>query len=157
MKRQSIMLGNGINRCMIKDISWGDLFSDIANKYSVELNINISFPMQFETVINQIPMNDRKQSKTTYKSVKKEIVEKLNKATPSDKTLHKLFAQAADTIITTNYNHFIEKSLDDSFTPQKAYGDKFNLNNYIEVNNKKIYHIHGSLNYRTPIEYRMFS
>lgn len=45
MKQQSIMLGNGINRCVVSNISWSDLLSDIAKDYGVNLNVNISFPM----------------------------------------------------------------------------------------------------------------
>ncbi len=51
MKRQSVMLGNGINRCVLSNISWGDLLSDIAQDHEIDLNPNISFPMQFENIM----------------------------------------------------------------------------------------------------------
>ncbi len=37
MKRQSVMLGNGINRCVLSNISWGDLLSDIAQVHEIDL------------------------------------------------------------------------------------------------------------------------
>ena len=151
MKRQSVMLGNGINRCVLSNISWGDLLSDIAQVHEIDLNPNISFPMQFENIINQILAKENNPSDSVYAEIKKHIVDRLRGATLSDNTPHRLLAQEAAAIITTNYDYLIEGSLDDCFSSAKIpftskdKNNKYNINNYITVANKKIYHIHGDL------------
>lgn len=151
MKRQSVMLGNGINRCVLSNISWGDLLSEIAQDHEIDLNSNISFPMQFENIINQILAKENNPSDNVYDEIKKHIIGRLRGATLSDDTLHRLLSQEADAIITTNYDYLIEESLDDSFSSAKIpvtskdTNNKYNINNYITVSNKKIYHVHGDL------------
>lgn len=151
MKRQRVMLGNGINRCVLSNISWGDLLADIAQVHEIDLNPNISFPMQFENIINQILAKENNPSDNVYAEIKKHIIDRLRGATLSDNTPHRLLAQEAATIITTNYDYLIEGSLDDCFSSAKIpftskdTNNKYNINNYITVANKKIYHIHGDL------------
>lgn len=151
MKRQSVTLGNGINRCVLSNISWGDLLSDIAQVHEIGLNPNISFPMQFENIINQILAKENNPSDNVYDEIKKHIIDRLRGATLLDNTPHRLLAQEAAAIITTNYDYLIEESLDDCFSSAKIpftskdTNNKYNINNYITVANKKIYHIHGDL------------
>lgn len=151
MKRQSIMLGNGINRCMLSNISWEDLLVDIACDYGVALNTKISFPMQFENMINQILAKESKPSDNLYTEIKMRIIDRLKGAELSKNAPHNVLAQNADVIITTNYDFLIEKSLDTMFSPAKVLstakdaGNKYNINNYVVVADKPIFHIHGDL------------
>ncbi len=155
--KQSIMLGNGVNRCMFSNISWGDLLDDIAKDYkNVKLNKNISFPMQFENLINQILDNEDDPSDDLYNEIKRRIIERLKEAEaelPEEKlTLHKSFAQSADAIITTNYDFLIEKSLDEVILfPKGSKNNKYNINNFVKVAGKNVYHIHGDLQHVNSI------
>lgn len=107
--------------------------------------------MQFENIINQILAKENNPSDSVYAEIKKHIVDRLRGATLSDNTPHRLLAQEAAAIITTNYDYLIEGSLDDCFSSAKIpftskdKNNKYNINNYITVANKKIYHIHGDL------------
>ena len=145
MKRQSVMLGNGINRCVLSNISWGDLLSDIAQVHEIDLNPNISFPMQFENIINQILAKENNPSDNVYAEIKKYIIDRLRGATLSDNTPHRLLAQEAAAIITTNYDYLIEGGLDDCFSSAKIpftskdTNNKYNINNRMQWLNKYIY------------------
>lgn len=147
-----IMLGNGINRCIFSNVSWEDLLSTIASKYDVELNENISFPMQFEAIVNQILMKDSALvEKDMYTTIKQEMISTLQSALLPPIAPHKEFVKVSDTIITTNYDYLIESSIDDNFSSDKIpkhikdYNNKYNLKNSISVLGKEVFHIHGDL------------
>lgn len=145
------MLGNGINRCILSKVSWGDLLSTIANKYNVPLNKDISFPMQFETLVNQILKYSRNSIDDAYTNVKQEIISLLKIATLPAQAPHRALAGMADSIITTNYDFLIEYSIDKNFSVDdfsansKVSNNKYNLRNAILTSGKEVFHIHGDL------------
>lgn len=149
--KKSIMLGNGINRCILSKVSWGDLLSTIANKYNVPLNKDISFPMQFETLVNQILKYSRNSIDDAYTNVKQEIISLLKIATLPAQAPHRALAGMADSIITTNYDFLIEYSIDKNFSVDdfsansKVSNNKYNLRNAILTSGKEVFHIHGDL------------
>lgn len=149
--KKCIMLGNGINRCILSNVSWGDLLSTIANRYNVQLNKNISFPMQFETLVNQILKDSKNSIDDAYTNVKQEIISLLKVATLPTQAPHRALAEMADSIITTNYDYLIEYSLDKNFSvddipnSSKDSNNKYNLRNSISASEKEVFHIHGDL------------
>ena len=146
-----VMLGNGINRCIFSNVSWGDILLIIANNYNVKLNKNISFPMQFETLVNQILQCNKNITRDAYTEIKGKIIELLNNVNLPANAPHKKLVGIADSIITTNYDFLIECSIDDSFSVDnlpvyaKDINNKYNLRNSIKVSGKEVFHIHGDL------------
>ena len=149
--RKTILLGNGINRCILSKVSWGDLLSTIATKYNVEINQNISFPMQFETLVNQVLINSKTAIDDAYTEIKEEIITLLKAATLPNNAPHKALTDNADSIITTNYDFLIEQSIDKNFSIEnipiksKDGNNKYNLRNSILVSEKEVFHIHGDM------------
>lgn len=149
--KKTILLGNGINRCILSNVSWGDLLSTIATKYNVEINQNISFPMQFETLVNQVLMNSKIAKDDAYTEIKQEIISLLKTATLPINAPHKALTDNADSIITTNYDFLIEQSIDKYFSIKnipvrsKDGNNKYNLRNSIFVSEKEVFHIHGDM------------
>lgn len=150
--KTSVLLGNGINRCVLQNICCADMLSQIAKKYDVELNENISFPMQFETLANQILMKYKNYHSDVYTELKEEIIVSLKKGVLlPDRAPHKALIKKSDSIITTNYDFFIERSIDADFDEMavpnysKNSNNRYNLKNSISVSGKKIYHIHGDI------------
>ena len=101
--KKCIMLGNGINRCMITNISWGDLLNNVAKENGIKLNPNISFPMQFENLANQILDQKSNPSDIVYMEIKNNIITQLEAAALSPNSTHKVLTEKADSILTTNY------------------------------------------------------
>lgn len=149
--KKIIMLGNGINRCIFSNISWGDLLSTIANKYDVKLNQNISFPMQFETIVNQISSSSKITIDDVHTRIKQEIISLLKVATLPIQAPHRALAETAHSVITTNYDYLIEHSIDRDFSiddipkHSKDSNNKYNLKNSILAGGKEVFHIHGDL------------
>lgn len=147
----SILLGNGINRSVISNISWNDLLKSIAKEYNVVLNENLSFPMQFETIVNQILKSNSGYSEDIYYKIKSKIAETLLNANLNNDLLQKKFTDNVSTIITTNYDYLIEKSIDNNFNVNdynkhtKNHNNRYNINNSLKVNGKEIFHIHGDV------------
>lgn len=149
--KKTILLGNGINRCILSNVSWGDLLSTIATKYNVEINQNISFPMQFETLVNQVLMNSKIAKDDAYTEIKQEIISLLKTASLPSNAPHKALTDNADSIITTNYDFLIEQSIDKNFSIEnipvrsKDGNNKYNLRNSVLVSEKEVFHIHGDM------------
>lgn len=149
--RKTILLGNGINRCILSNVSWGDLLSTIATKYNIEINQNISFPMQFETLVNQVLINSKTAIDDAYTEIKQEIISLLKSAALPNNAPHKALTDNADSIITTNYDFLIEQSIDKNFSFEnipirsKDGNNKYNLRNSILVSEKEVFHIHGDM------------
>ena len=149
--KKSVFLGNGINRCILSDVSWGDLLATIAQKHNVQINQNISFPMQFETLVNQVLMNSKVAKKDAYTEIKEEIMSLLETASLPENAPHKALADTADSIITTNYDFLIESGIDSNFSVKSIPGrskdgnNKYNLRNSVLASGKEVFHIHGDL------------
>lgn len=149
-------MGNGINRCLKSDISWENLLKKSAEKHGIEKLPDISLPMQFEFLANEILKKEAKPSDQIYKTLKEEISEKLKRVSLTDNAPHFFLTKISDCIITTNYDYLIEQSIDKSFSSDdlknNSPGNKYNLNIYNEVKGddekikKRVYHIHGQIN-----------
>lgn len=158
--RNSILIGNGLNRCLSNGISWSDLLKTIAMNYKVNHNAEISFPMEFENIANQILRKETYfKGDKIYTELKEEIVNLLNHLDDNiDLDLHKQFTNLpVNSIFTTNYDYLLEKSADENFSKSLYYrrnivgNNKYNLNQKINVGNKCFYHIHGEMWYPKTI------
>lgn len=149
-----IMLGNGINRCLFSNNSWGDILEELAIQYKVDINKNISFPMQFENIVNQILKKSKSPSDQIYTDLKHKIIDHIKSLELPLNSLYLDFVNNADDIITTNYDYLIEQNLNKAgwqvnFTT--VANNKYNINNYNSVGDKKIYHIHGDIQHAQSI------
>ena len=147
----SIMLGNGLNRCIVDNISWSNLLLDIANEFHVTVNGEISFPMQFEVLANQILNSPQYQGEDIYLCLKKNIITKLQSMVVPKELPHSEFAKLSNTLLTTNYDYLIEKSLDADFCIKditkcpKDNNNRYNLRNLTRVSGTNVYHVHGDI------------
>lgn len=147
-----LMLGNGINRCLKKDISWDDLLNDIAKEYHVNLKYEMNFPMKFEVLANNVSKQERNFDKDIHIELKKKIISKLDSGNFQKNELYDKLLKITDNIITTNYDFYLEYSLNDKFNKKynkevnnNSNNNKYNLNNFTCIDGKHIYHIHGSI------------
>jgi len=149
--KKCLLLGNGINRCCVSNISWEDILKEIAKNYNIDLNNDVSFPLQFEIMANRILSHSKYPSDRLYTELKEQIISKLLTAEFSDFSPHYALTSKVDSILTTNYDFLIEKSLDSAFsiinTPKKVNesSNKYNINNVVKVLDKNVYHIHGNV------------
>lgn len=81
-------MGNGINRCLKSDISWENLLKESAEKHGIEKLSDISLPMQFKFLANEILKKEAKPSDQIYKTLKEEISEKLKRVSLTDNAPH---------------------------------------------------------------------
>ena len=61
--KAALLIGNGLNRCYANAIPWNKLLENIAQKYGVTFNENNPFPLEFESIANQIFSQDRGNAK----------------------------------------------------------------------------------------------
>jgi len=156
----SLLIGNGLNRCLPNGVSWGDLLQKIADKYDVKHNSEISFPMEFENIVNQILQKEQYYNKgdSIYTELKTEIINLINSLDDNEFSLHMKFMKLpVKSVFTTNYDYLLEKSTDINFSKSIYYrrnivgNNKYNLNQKIHLVNKDFYHIHGEIWYPQSI------
>lgn len=150
--KNSLFIGNGLNRSIISSIAWSDLLKNIAEAYGVFHNSNITFPLEFESIANQILKRTSSPSPDIYLDLKQKIIEQIEEATLPVTAPHYAFAKLpVDSIFTTNYDYLLENSLDPKFNytnyPDSANmgNNRYNLKTNRKISGKTIYHVHGEL------------
>lgn len=150
--KNSLFIGNGLNRSIISDIEWGNLLKMIAEEYGVVQNEKITFPLEFENIANQILKKKKLPSPDIYDELKKKIIMQIEKATlPENAPHHRFTRLKVDSIFTSNYDYLLEKSIDAKFDYEQfkveldSGNNRYNLKPHRIIEGKKIYHIHGEL------------
>ncbi len=138
---KSILIGNGLNRCEVDNISADDIISRLSND-CIKNETGLSFSLRFESLINDRSLN--------IEDVFLKIRDELKILNKQDNEIYKhyksLFLEF-DSIITTNYDFAIENNIFDNNKPQTKAIGKNKGYEYISKDYKKIFHIHGDLNH----------
>lgn len=113
----SILLGNGLNRCLEHSISWGELLSETAEKLGVQYNPEISMPLEFERIVNCfLSKNERESKGNVYDEIKKQIAEKVCSVKLPENALHRQLKRLSiQNIMTTNYDYLLEYVYNDDY------------------------------------------
>lgn len=151
---KTLLIGNGLNRCLNTNIDWGNLLNSMKERYHLKNKIHpdISFPMQFECIANHV--SKQKHHKNVYTLLKEEIASKVKEIKAiDDKEMvpHSYFLKNKQyqRILTTNYDYVIEDYLkhtynivdEDITANQKEI--KYSLRRYHKLQDTYIFHIHG--------------
>lgn len=140
----TLLVGNGLNRCLKSSISWGDLLKDIAAEYGVNYNGEIPMPLEFESIVNQYLKKQLNPSDEVYLEIKEKIAKKMNYAKLPVGAIHRgLLSLPIESIMTTNYDNLLEYV----YNPEYSYkGKKTYKYLFDAVSIQKgisFFHIHG--------------
>lgn len=153
----ALLIGNGLNRCYENAIPWDRLLHDIANEYAVSFNRDNPFPLEFESIANQILARDSRKSKDVYSELKGKIATMVCSQVPVNGSLHELFVQdiPLNCILTTNYDYMLEHAFLGKSKPEPIDKDhqekKYSLFRFTKYAEKSFYHIHGEANYKESL------
>ncbi|MBR6040990.1 MAG: SIR2 family protein [Clostridia bacterium] len=145
-----LVIGNGINRCL-GGMSWEKLLTEIASRYFTSADTVASSTLAFEQLKCAVLSRNWNVSADDFAF---DILKELD-SLPQDE-YNQLFNHYLqlnlDTILTTNFDYSIEKSLIEDFqyekytanivTPQER---KCSRIRHIKIGDKRIFHIHGEL------------
>lgn len=147
--QSALLIGNGLNRCYKGAIPWDQLLEDIARKYQVRFNPRNPFPLEFESIANQVLDRDDQTAADVYGEIKSKIADMVSSQAPTKDSLHKLFVSdiPANHILTTNYDYMLERAYLGE-EPQKPIESdkseiKYSRYRFERYANKAFYHIHG--------------
>jgi len=155
--KKALFIGNGINLLDIEQsISWKDLLLNLKNRYNIEVdsdNIFKPFPLMFEEMLYQKEgISELNNKLKNLKRYIRNLIEEQIENKIGYNAYHKKVAELPyDDILTTNYDYSLENSIVENFIINKdVYAIdkreiKHSLRRGYEVNNKKIWHIHGEL------------
>lgn len=140
----TLLIGNGLNRCLEHSISWGDLLAEIASNYGVHYNGGIPMPLEFESIVNQILRNQADPSTAIYTEIKKAVAEKVkNTKLPNNAIHHQLVTLPVSAIMTTNYDNLLEYVYNPLYTYQGQKNKTYLFEATSVLNNVPFFHIHG--------------
>lgn len=159
----TLFIGNGLNRTLTGGVEWSQLLKKISEKYHTDFYKNQDMPLEFERIINEYLQNSKnvfyeKDRKDIYKNIKSEIANIVMNADLDDDCIHKSIPfDSVNNIITTNYDHLLEKAyVKTSIIPL----DNKNISNIKYLNERFAYsedekisyfHAHGSMKYPNTI------
>lgn len=143
MRKHALFIGNGLNRAS-DNKAWTDMLDQIRKKYDVETSHHCTnLPLEFE----RIYLDARKDCKlsNTYQ-LKRDIVSSIPNVTSL--SLHSRFTSLPiEDFITTNYDYYLEQSINPVFLRKEISSHtnerKNSLFRRIDVDQKKVWHIHG--------------
>ena len=147
VKEKYVLVGNGLNICLKDSYSWSNLLEEIAKKYNVDYNSELSMPFEFERILNTYLENslDEETTKTSVVNRMKNDIASIIIESKLDKSAihYELRKLNVDGFITTNYDHNLEKVFDSSYEYDGSEKNKYLFDKTAEINDKKFYHIHG--------------
>lgn len=154
---KTLFIGNGLNYLGNEECTWENLIKDLIKTVRKEHIIglsNVPFPILYEEIfLRGLRFNGLSEDVLLNR-----VIEKMSKMKPNG--AHKLLVNSkVDNIITTNYDYNIEKSLLENFIPRENIGNYYlsspekiyRLHTYHEIKEKKIWHIHGEIEYKKTI------
>ena len=148
----ALLIGNGLNRCYSEALPWDMLLEKIANLYNVSFDKFNPFPLEFESIINQILKKESLPGKNIYDSIKDEIASIVKEQKPPINSLHAYYTKNIfiDHILTTNYDYMLENAFcgqsERKLKSKNCSETKYSVHRYLNVMGKYFYHIHGEAN-----------
>lgn len=149
----TLLIGNGLNRCLEGGIPWGDLLDRIADNFGVPVNKDIPMPLEFERLINTYLSKNPQKAENIYLSVKEMVAKCVSDASlPEHAIHHEILKLNIHAIITTNYDLLLESVYSADFVPSIHDGVAGTRTKYllrdvgnVNVGEKSVYfyHAHG--------------
>lgn len=140
----TLLIGNGLNRCLKGGLPWGDLLQQIARNYDVDYRSDIPMPLEFERLINVHLQQNPSDAADIYNRVKQDVAAIVKTAAFPEKAIHReLKSLKIDSLITTNYDLFLEYVWDDHFIPFINKNTKYLRNSVGKINSIDFFHAHG--------------
>lgn len=140
---RTLLIGNGLNRCIEGSVSWGDLLKDIANEYGVDYSAEIPMPLEFERIIDNFLAKNPNHS-GVHEEIKDKIVKKMTRVSLPENSVHLLIkAINPSAIMTTNYDNLLEYVYDSSYVFSGNKQPKYLSEKTSDIEGTWFYHIHG--------------
>ena len=148
------LFGNGINRCC-GATSWDVLLRNIAEKFFISTDYYNYSSLAFE----QIMCSALRSTNKDINSFAFEEISKLDKF-DSSSIYRYFFEDSIKTILTTNYDYSIERTIlpsfrygdtSDSYSTKNKQEKRVSCGRYTEICGKKVFHIHGELGLKNTI------
>lgn len=141
---KTLLIGNGLNRTLENSIAWNNLLEKIAQKYDIDYSPMMTFPLDFESIINQIFEKGNYDSDKLYSDVKKDIAKMLSDVKLPENSIHeKIKSLKINNIMTTNYDYLLEYVYDKDFQYKGSLSGKYRFDRIAQNCGVNFYHVHG--------------
>lgn len=143
-----LFVGNGLNRCANIVPGWDTLFSSAVDIPAFHSKRGLTPTLEYEQNVHAIlKLAPHMKSGDIKKAIARYLTKKQKQAPKGwqDVIHRQLLACAPQTILTTNYDYFLELAIDGHFKPGAASTEEtlYSKERYREVGSHRIYHIHG--------------
>lgn len=141
---KTLFIGNGLNRTLENSIAWDNLLEKVAEKYNIHYSPMMTFPLDFESIINQIFEKYNYDSNKLYLDVKKDIAKMLSNVKLPENSIHKkIKSLKINNIMTTNYDYLLEYVYDKDFQYKGSLSEKYRFDRIAQNSGVDFYHVHG--------------
>ncbi len=145
MKRQVLLLGNGINN-IASEYKWLDLVNDLIDFVGATKHIRIAhkpFPLLYEEIV----AHAIKEKRIAEAEIKEFIADKISQFRPNEIHQH-IIELRFENLLTTNYDYTLEMAsgIPENKTPANAgvvKENRYSLFRVARVNQTRVWHIHG--------------
>lgn len=143
--KNTLLIGNGLNRCLPGGIPWENLLEDMAKRYSINTFKDVPMPLEFERLVNMHLSQNNNNYDDVYKDEKIRISDKIKKVKLPQNALHrKILDLPISSIITTNYDSLLEEVYSTKHTLKNKGGNiKYLEESTGLFNGVKFFHCHG--------------
>ena len=142
--KSTLLIGNGLNRCLENSISWSDLLKDVSTDYDVEYNGAIPMPLEFESIVNQILKKSKNPSNKLYEEIKEKIAQKvIHTKLPENSIHYRIKDISINSVLTTNYDNLLEYVFDYEYKFKGGNRKKYLFSPVSIQKGISFYHIHG--------------
>lgn len=144
-KKPAILLGNGIN--LLSDTrTWEHLLRNLSEHY--QINVRITRDKSFPLIFEELLFRSEREYQETLDSFKEQINNELSDLNNTEYH-EQLMGVNCKEFLTTNYDYTLERVYEPDFSKSNGSSreTKYSLYRVNNLNEKKIWHIHGELNH----------
>ena len=143
--KNSLFIGNGLNRCLKNSISWGDLMEYVSKELEVSYHSEIAMPLEFERMVNEYLEKANQGGTEIYSDIKDIICRRTNDVRLPENALHyEISKLKMDSVITTNYDYLLEYVYNNDYEYISGLGrNKYLFESTSKQKGVEFYHAHG--------------
>ena len=151
IRKDSIVLGNGINYLSDNSVSWKELLKRLANEIHHEEIMTLIDEKPFTLIYEEIIFKSKLVGSSSEIEIKRKVAKLVNEI-KHNYFHYDLLKSRFKHIITTNYDYALERASNNGCEKSNVKREtKYNLFRRNTVDSKYIWHIHGESNVANSI------
>ena len=140
---RTLLVGNGLNRCLQEDYSWKKVLDSISAQAKIQPPSGSQFPLEFEKMARQFAETQEEYA-NPFDELKRIVCKSIQDIDFKPGELHEsLLGIPCESVITTNYDYNLERTWGRSFWELPKPREQYLRHRTSVINGVSFYHPHG--------------